>query len=177
MEGSWVPFYELCYQFLCGYIHASSWAGKGENINQTAGSESVPFVNQALHQLSTYSLSGLLKKKNYFAKAHTKNFSPLFLMLWHSLQPPAVNCVWCGFDPQCISYLASVALHFLLNGKSIITIPGRIFFYTYAKSMLLTRDFCPHVLWKTVKKGTVLAAWRKFSRCFQALQEYAALEG
>lgn len=27
-------------------------------------------------------------------------------------------------------------------------------FYTYAKSVLLTRDLCLHVLWEAVKKGT-----------------------
>lgn len=83
-----------------------------------------------------------------------KKFSIPFLVLWHSLQPPAVNCVWSSFDPQYISYLTSAALHFLLNCEPMITVLGRTFFYTYAKSMLLTRYFCLHVLWKTVKKGT-----------------------
>lgn len=81
-------------------------------------------------------------------------------MIWNSLQPPAVNCVWYGFDPQYISYLTSVPIHFLLNSKSIITIPGRIFFYMYTKRMLMTRYFkcervkmgnacwhLPHFLW------------------------------
>lgn len=150
---------------------------KGREYKPNCCSESVPLVNQVFTSAFCLFTFRSFLKKNYFAGAHTKIFSPPLLMLWHSLQPPAVNCVWRGFDPQYISYLSSVPLHFLLNGKPIITIPGRIFFYAYAKSMLLTRDFCPHVLWKTAKKGTVLAARWKFSPPFQALQECAVLEG
>lgn len=93
------------------------------------------------HQLSAFSLSGLFRNYFILLELTLKKISPLLLMIWNSLQPPAVNCVWYGFDPQYISYLTSVPLHFLLNSKSIITIPGRIFFYTYTERMLMTRDF------------------------------------
>lgn len=80
----------------------------------------------------------IFKKIFYFARTHTKKLSPLLLLIWNSLQHPAVSYVWYSFDPQHISCLTSVPLHFLLNSESIITTPGRIFFYTYTESMLLT---------------------------------------
>lgn len=105
----------------------------------------------------------IFKKIFYFARTHTKKLSPLLLLIWNSLQHPAVSYVWYSFDPQHISCLTSVPLHFLLNSESIITTPGRIFFYMYTESMLLTRVFqCTRV-----KKGT--GCW-SFSPPFQELQ-------
>lgn len=65
--------------------------------------------------------------KNTLLQLTLKKSSVLLLVLWHSLQPPAVNCVWCSFDPQHISHFPWAALHSLLNCEPILPILGSTF--------------------------------------------------